>query len=418
MIAASASQAPSAAAVRWSVVLLCALVAFLDGFDTQAVGPAAKAISASLGVPLSAFGLVFSASQIGFVIGAMLFSTLGDRFGRKRLLVAATATFAVCSLATAVSDSLAVLLAARFIEGLGLGGASPNFVSLASEYSAPAQRARVVTSLWAAVPLGGMVAAFASSVMLPALGWRAIFIVGCAAPLALTLALVRFLPESREVTGTAAKAATQARPAPIAELFTQGRAGLTVWLWLASFMTWSGLIVMAFWTPALLQRAGQSGGVAASVLGLNNAGGVVGTILVAATLTRVRPHHALTAALALSGVFLAAMGWFSADAAKLALVATLAGFFASAAGGALLAVSAASYPQDARATGVGWALGVGRIGAVAAPAATGLLVARDWPVAEVYLAIAASFLLAAASVVMLTRASRPSLAPSSTSQNI
>jgi AAHS family 4-hydroxybenzoate transporter-like MFS transporter len=404
----SALDAPARAArlslLQWRVVLLCALVAFLDGFDTQAIGPAAKAIAARLSIPMGAFGLVFSASQVGFLIGAMVFSVLGDRFGRKRLLIAATATFAACSLGTALSGSFDTLIAFRFIAGLGLGGASPNFVSLASEYSPPVQRARVVTTLWAAVPLGGMVAAFASSITLPALGWQAIFIAGCAAPLLLTLALVWMLPESHEIRADTTGPDHGARaPAPITELFSEGRAISTIWLWLASFMTWTALIVMAFWTPSLLQKAGRSASVAASILAFNNAGGVVGTVVVGAMLTRVRPHHALSAALCLAGLFVAAMGLALAVPPVLAVAATCAGFFASAAGGAILAVSASAYPQDARATGVGWAIGFGRIGAVAGPIAIGLLIARNWPVDQLYLALAAPFLLAALFVVLLAR---------------
>ena len=398
-------------ALQWRVVLLCALVAFLDGFDTQAIGPAAKAIAANLHIPMGAFGLVFSASQIGFLFGAMAFSALGDRFGRKRLLIATTALFAICSLGTALSHSFGVLIGFRVLAGLGLGGASPNFVSLASEYSPTPQRARVVTTLWAAVPLGGMISAFASSVTLPALGWRAIFIIGCIAPLLLAAGLAGWLPESHEIP--TADVATPERPAPIAELFSAGRAVSTVWLWLASFMTWTALIVMAFWTPALVQKAGGSISLAASILALNNAGGVVGTVLVGATLTRVRPTRALTAALVLGGLFVAVMGLALRAPGWLALAASLAGFFASAAGGALLAVSAEAYPQDARATGVGWALGFGRIGAVVGPAAAGLLVARGWPADRLYLALATPFLLGAGFVILMAGASRAALRASS-----
>lgn len=392
------------------VVTLCALVAFLDGFDTQAIGPAAKAIATELHIPMGAFGLVFSASQVGFLVGAMLFGALGDRFGRKRLLVAATVVFAVCSLGTAFCSGFGALLALRILAGFGLGGASPNFVSLASEYSPPPNRARVVTMLWAAVPFGGMVSALVSSATLPALGWRAIFIIGCAAPVLLAVVLAWLLPESHEIHAGASEARAT-RPSQIAELFLNGRALTTAWLWLASFMTWTALIVMAFWTPALIQKAGGSASLAASILALNNAGGVVGTLLVGASLTRMRPHRALTAALVLGGLFVAAMGAALSAPGWLAAAAAFAGFFASAAGGALLAVSAAAYPHDARATGVGWALGFGRIGSVIGPAAAGLLVARQWPAQQIYLALAAPFLLGAAFVVLLARAADATPSP-------
>ena len=402
-----AAEASKLTAPQWRVVLLCALVAFLDGFDTQAIGPAAKAIAASLHFPMGAFGLVFSASQVGFLLGAMLFSTLGDRFGRKRLLVAATGIFAICSLGTAISDSFGVLIAFRVLAGIGLGGATPNFVSLASEYAPRPLRPRVVMMLWAAVPSGGMIAAFASAAMLPTLGWRSVFFVGCALPLLLALALARLLPESHEIDEvTDPSEERPSRPTPIAELFSQGRAVSTAWLWLASFMTWTALIVMAFWTPALVQKAGGSPSLAASILALNNFGGVAGTLLIGATLTRVRPERALMASLALGGLCVAAMGLALSAPGWLALASALAGFFASASGGALLAVSAGAYPRDARATGVGWALGVGRVGAVIGPTAAGLLVAHNWPADHLYLAFATPFLIGAGCVVLMAHASR------------
>ena len=235
-------------ALGWRAVSLCALVAFLDGFDTQAIGPAGRAIAASLDMPMAALGPVFSASQIGFLLGALGFSSLGDRFGRKRMLVVTTAVFALCSLGTALAPTYEILFAFRLLAGLGLGGASPNFISLASEYAPPAQRARVVTTLWAAVPLGGMVASFASAYTLSHWGWRAIFHIGCIAPLLLVPILLRWLPESRETRPIAEK-----RPAPAVELFSAGRAVATTWLWLASFMSWTMSVVTAFWTPPLLQ---------------------------------------------------------------------------------------------------------------------------------------------------------------------
>ena len=136
-------QAPSFS----RVVVLCSLIGFLDGFDTQSVGPAASAIAAELGLRISALGPVFSASQAGFLVGALSCGPLGDRFGRKRVLLVAIALFALCTLGTARVHSYEALLACRVMVGLGLGGATPNFVSLASEFSPPKLRNRVVTMI-------------------------------------------------------------------------------------------------------------------------------------------------------------------------------------------------------------------------------------------------------------------------------
>jgi AAHS family 4-hydroxybenzoate transporter-like MFS transporter len=407
-----ATREIDAPSIRRRVVILCSLVAFLDGFDTQSLGPAASAITAQIGIQLSAFGLVFSASQVGFLIGALTFSALGDRFGRKRMLIIATAIFAGCTLGTAAVGTYGALLGWRLLTGLGLGAATPNFISLASEFSPPSQRPRVVTIMWAAVPFGGMVGSFASAAIIPRFGWQAIFFIGCAAPLILIPVLMSVMPESAEIElgragGT--ERAKAARASPIAELFTGGRMRSTLLLWGASFMTWMTLVVVAFWTPPLLQKAGMSARAAASVLAFNNAGGVVGTVLIGVILGWIRPHSVLITAFLVSAVLIAAMGMTIGYFPGLAIAAVFAGFFSSAAGGGLIAVAAGAYPADARATGVGWALGLGRLGSILGPLGAGFLVAQGWQVPRIYLALACPALLAAGLVTLLARerASRP-----------
>jgi AAHS family 4-hydroxybenzoate transporter-like MFS transporter len=396
---APAITAESAAGgVQRKVFLLCALVAFLDGFDTQSIGPAAPAIVAALGLKLGEFGSVFSISQIGFLCGSLAFSALGDRFGRRRMLAIATIIFAMASLGTALADNLPVLLVARLAAGFGLGGATPNFVGLVSEYSPSLLRGRRVTILWAAVPFGGMAGAFASSAALPTLGWQAMFYLGCAMPLLLVPILLTLLPETAE-------AAHHEDGVAITSLFTGGHLLPTVLLWLASFMTWTLLVVTAFWTPALLRQAGFTPSAAASVLAFSNAGGVVGTLVIGAAIGRRRPFTALLIAFPAAGALTALIGaeLSTGSFVLVAATAALAGFFSSAAGGGIIAVSASVYPGFMRATGVGWALGIGRIGSIVGPMVVGQLVARAMPVSLIYPCIAVTALAAAGFVALLAR---------------
>jgi len=402
-------EAEVARPLQLRVVALCALVAFLDGFDTQSIGPAAASMATALGVPLSAFGPVFSATQAGFLLGAISFSPLGDRFGRKRMLLIATFLFAIASLLTALSQSLSLLHASRILAGLGLGGATPNFIGLASEYSPPAARARTVTILWAAVPLGGMVGGFASSVSLPVFGWQAMFYLGFVAPLAVIPALLIAMPESGEALhGGDTHAGRIASELPVAKLFASGRALPTIWLWLASFMTWMVLVVVALWTPSLMKQAGFSTAAAASILAFNNGGGILGTIVMGWAIAKIRPHTALMIAFVAAGIFVAAIGWevgtgTMAPFAVVAATSALAGFFSSAAGGGIVGVSASTYPGEIRATGAGWAIGVGRIGSIVGPLIVGTLIAGGWLVPEIYLAIALPAIAAAGFVWLLAR---------------
>jgi AAHS family 4-hydroxybenzoate transporter-like MFS transporter len=385
------------------VVVLCSLIGFLDGFDTQSVGPAASAIAAELGLRIGALGPVFSASQAGFLAGALSFGPLGDRFGRKRALLVAIALFALCTLGTTLVHSYEALLACRVLVGLGLGGATPNFVSLASEFSPPKLRNRVVTMMWAAVPLGGMTASFAGAAILSTLGWKALFVIGCVAPLLLLPILYIFLPESHEIAQAPGATSREPEARTVAALFTQQRAGTTVVLWLISFMTWMTLIGVAFWTPSLLQQVGLSASAAATVLAMNNAGGVIGTILIGACLGKWAVHRVLLLAYLAAAAFIALMGTPGIAFPLLLTAGALAGFFSSAVGGGIIAVSANLYPANVRASAVGWALGVGRLGSIVGPLGTGLLVTRSWSVADIYLITALPALLCAGLMLQLAR---------------
>lgn len=392
----NAARTPAGRTRAVSVLVCCALVAFLDGFDTQAIAPAAPEIARELGLAPSAMGPVFSASQIGFLIGAFLFGPLGDRHGRKRTLLLCTGLFAAGTLVTAFADSMPVLLVCRLVAGLGLGGASPNFVSLVGEFAPPERRARAITMLWAMVPLGGMTGAFAGAALLPTFGWHSIFLVGAIAPLPVMAAVAWLVPESREVV-------PQGEAAPVSALFAGDARRATAWLWLASFMTWTTLVVTALWMPTLLQRAGWSLPSASSMLALNNGGGVIGALVVGALIGHEGAGRALRLTLVSAAVAILLMGFALGSGPLFAALALAAGFAASAAGGAMLAVSAETYPPAARSTGVGWALGVGRIGTVIGPLAVGGLIGAGAPVPVAFTVLAAVALSGAGAAFILGR---------------
>jgi MFS transporter, AAHS family, 4-hydroxybenzoate transporter len=141
---------------QMAVVLLCGLVAILDGADTTSIAIAASTIAGLLNFPMSAFGVVFAAGTLGAMLGAMTFGPLADRFGRKRLLIVATVLFAIFTFLIAHATSYSTLVLYRFLAGLGLGGATPCFLALVSEYVPQRIRGTVVSVLWAAFPLGIM----------------------------------------------------------------------------------------------------------------------------------------------------------------------------------------------------------------------------------------------------------------------
>ena len=178
------------------LLLACAAVLFLDGFDTQAIGYVAPALAKEWGLSKGALGPVFSAGLFGLMIGALVFGPLADRVGRKKIITLSTAAVGLGALATALAQDLNTLLVIRFLTGLGLGGAMPNTVAMTSEYNPQRRRATMVMIMFCGFSIGAALGGFLAADLIPRFGWRSVFIVGGIAPLLLLPVLVWRLPES------------------------------------------------------------------------------------------------------------------------------------------------------------------------------------------------------------------------------
>ncbi len=217
------------------VLILCMLVAALDGFDTQAIGYTAPAIAAVIHLPMPQFGQVGSAGLVGAALGALSFGPFADLLGRKWFMIVAVLVFAVFSYLTATSTSLTELLTYRFLAGLGLGGATPSFLAMGAELAPKRLRDVFVTIAFASFPAGGLIGSLTSAWVIPAFGWRAVFYIGAVAPVVIAIILAIWLPESvryllarntrlDEVRRTLEKIMPGAIPAG-AELYATARSG-------------------------------------------------------------------------------------------------------------------------------------------------------------------------------------------------
>src|SRR3981081_1691587 len=178
------------------LLLPCAAVLFLDGFDTQAIGYVAPALAKEWGLTKGALGPVFSAGLFGLMIGALVFGPLADRIGRKKIIIFSTLAFGLGTLVTAFIQDVNTLLAIRFLTGLGLGGAMPNAVAMTSEYSPHRRRATMVMIMFCGFSVGAALGGLLAAALIPQFGWRSVFIVGGVAPLLLVPILALRLPES------------------------------------------------------------------------------------------------------------------------------------------------------------------------------------------------------------------------------
>lgn len=368
-----------------------------DGFDTQAIAYVAPAIAEAWHLNLASLGPIFAIGLLGLTIGAFTFSPLADRYGRKIAILVAVFAFGVFALLTSQAHSLGELAVYRLLTGIGLGGAMPNIIALTSEHAPADRRGTWVTAMFCGFPLGSTLGGFISAPLIQSYGWQSVFLVGGLMPLVLWPVLLFRLPESAR---EAARAEDSRGRFPVFELFAQGRARATSLVWLAFFMN---LLVMYFltnWLPSLLRASGMPLSTAIWSTALLNLGGAAGGLVLGRLIDRRNPYWVLGTAYAGAAACIVAIA--CADSAvTLLLFALLAGFGVSGAQIGLNAVTAASYPTTIRATGIGWALGVGRVGSILGPAAGGVLLGWGWTTQGLLLASVAPALVASGAVFAL-----------------
>src|SRR3954469_34368 len=181
---------------QYLVFTLCVVTGMIDGFDSQSIAFVAATMAPALSIDLAAFGPIYGAANLGALIGALVLPAMGDYYGRRRLIIFSVLVFAVFTWATALASSYGGLIAVRFLAGLGLGGALPPVIALATEYAPRARRAFLVTIVTSGFPLGAVLGGGISAQLIPAFGWPSVFHFGALLALALAVVLYFWLPES------------------------------------------------------------------------------------------------------------------------------------------------------------------------------------------------------------------------------
>jgi AAHS family 4-hydroxybenzoate transporter-like MFS transporter len=362
-------------AFQVKLLLICAAVLFLDGFDTQAIGYVAPALAKDLGLSRGVLGPVFSAGLFGLMIGALVFGPLADRVGRR---------------------DVNTLLAIRFLTGLGLGGAMPNAIAMTSEFNPRRRRATMVMVMFVGFSIGAALGGLLAAALIPQFGWRSVFAVGGVAPLLLTPILALRLPESVRflaLTGHAHQRVAQLlarvdpktvfaqgtrfivnEPAlaglPVAHLFQGGRTAATLLLWVVFFMSLLDLYLLSNWLPTVLNDLGASVSTAVLAGSMLQVGGVVGTLALGSVIDRFS-FRALALVYLIAVFAVAAIGQLGHSIVFVTVAIFAAGFCIVGGQIAANALAAGFYPTSIRATGVGWALGVGRVGSIVGPLVAG-----------------------------------------------
>jgi AAHS family 4-hydroxybenzoate transporter-like MFS transporter len=412
------------------VAIMCGVIVFMDGFDAQAMGFVAPALAADLGIDPRAMGPLLASGLVGMMFGALGFGLLADHIGRKPVLIACTVIFGVGSLACATADSYDALFAYRLFTGFGLGGAMPNTIALTAEYTPKRFRATAVMLMFCGVSIGAATGGFASAALIETFGWRSIFVVGGVLPCIIAALAAWLLPESirflvlkggrrRQTARYVAKIAPTmplqgavfevaeppAKNSAVRELFAERRAPITMLLWLIFFMSLLDLYFLNNWLPTIMTEAGIDLTTAAAVTALFQVGGTVGALALGRRMDRTLSFNVLAAAYGAASLAVFAIGSVGVGVASLSVTIFVAGFCVIGGQVGSNALAADFYPTAIRSTGVGWALGIGRIGSILGPFLGGWLLASVTQLEHVFWAasvpplIAMSAALAAAAIM-------------------
>ncbi|TMH77958.1 MAG: MFS transporter [Betaproteobacteria bacterium] len=409
------------------ILVMVGLTVVMDGFDVQAMGYVAPAIIKEWGVSKANLGPVFGAGLFGMLVGSLSLSVLADKIGRRPVLIWATIFFALCMLATARVTTITELRILRFVTGLGLGAIMPNAMALAGEFSPKRKKVTLMMLVSCGFTVGAVLGGLLSAVLIPAFGWQSVFYLGGVFPLLIAVLMYFFVPESMQFLvlrgkklDSVAACLRKIDPsvhidretryvvpeikqagAPVAELFREGRAKATLLMWVVNFMNLLNLYFLSNWLPTIANSAGLSTSTAVLVGTALQVGGVAGTLLMGPVIDRVGFFKVLVPSFLLAAMTIAMIGQPEVALPVLFLVVIVTGFCIIGGQPAVNALAATYYPTALRSTGVGWSLGVGRIGSIVGPVLAGELIRRNLSNSEIFIAMAVPTMISALMLVLI-----------------
>lgn len=411
---------------------LCFLLNMLDGADLLVMSFVAPVLADEWAIAPTDLGVIFSASLAGMAGGCLLIAPLADRFGRRTLIIGALAVVAVAMLISSRVHSVQAMVLARFVVGLGVGTIGVTMTAMASEFAPPRYQDFAVGFVQAGWPFGSIITAFLTVALLPDYGWRVVLLTIGILSFALLLIALLLMPESvdfllrrqpanalqranrigerlgREpLAALPPKPATAAKPS-LLRLFDDGRRRSGLILWLAVALGYFVLYFVINWIPELTTRAGLPVDQAIYAGATYNLGAFLGTSAMGWLAVRFALPRVISLFFFGSAVAMLIFGNLSMPLALTLLSALAVGVTVQGGFNGFWALSARFYPTEIRSTGIGWSMGVGRIGAVLGPLVGGYLVAADLPVGAIFAIYAVPAVLAGLLVLLVAVPERQS----------
>lgn len=400
------SETPSAGARAFLPLLLCALVMCIDGYDLYALPLVVPHLSAQLGVPPQSFGVALSAVLLGLGLGAVLIAPIGDRVGRRPVILTASALMAFTSLGTAAGGTVTGFALWRLATGLSLGACLPNVTALVAELAPPGKSARTLTVVSMGISAGGIVAGLLAPPLIAAGGWQALFMAGGAATLALLGVLAWQLPESPTFRNRAQQPREKKNSIAFVELLSPPLLFSTVLF--AGLYAVNALVLyyVTSWVPTILPLAGFSMDTASRFLSLIQFGGLTIGLGLSLLLDRGWAVPAIVGTYSSAVVALLLLGVVAPGLWSWGVLLLVAGGGISAAHLVVMAVAVGFFPPHLRSSAIGIAVAVARLGAIGGPMLGGLVIGAGASTSLFFVLAVAPACLCIVGALLISRALR------------
>lgn len=403
--------------IQYSTIILCFMMNMLDGMDVLVIAFTAPAISTEWSVSPEALGVVFSAAVIGMTVGALFIAPLADKIGRKTMILGCALLMGSSIYGTSFAQSVNILMFLRFVSGLGIGAMLASISTLASEFAPNRSKDFWVSLVMGGYPVGAVLSGMVAAEVIPANGWRAMFQVAGIATLVTVPLILIFLSESLEylfkrrpknallrvnailrkmkvtVFEDLPEVEEVKNAGSVSGLFRGALKKQTLVLWLAFFMAFATLYFLLSWIPKLTTAAGMPERLGIYSGAVFNLGSFVGIVILGGLAMRIGLRKTILIFLGSAAILMMLFGLFSGSFMVLVMFG-LIGFAMQGGFVGLYPVATRIYPTEVRTTGIGWAIGAGRLGAVFGPIAAGYLVGAGLSIATNFIIFAVPCIIA------------------------